>query len=185
MSGPVVELPPGLPERVSAGIRDVPDYPSPGILFKDITPLLADPSLLAETVGALAAAHGPGGVPVDVVAGIEARGFIFGAPVALALGVGFIPIRKTGKLPFTTVSADYALEYGTASIEVHIDAVHPGQRVLLLDDVLATGGTAEAAVRLLEGLGAEVVVVSFVLELGFLGGRDRLPGRDVRSLMTY
>lgn len=171
--------------RLTAGIRDVPDYPSEGILFKDVTPLLADAALLAETVEALAAPHRPGGVPIDLVAGIEARGFIFGAPVAVALGVGFVPIRKSGKLPFTTVSADYALEYGSATIEVHTDAVRPGQRVLLLDDVLATGGTAEAAARLLESLGAEVVLVSFVLELGFLSGRDRLPGRDVRSLVTY
>ncbi len=172
--------------RLSAGIRDIPDYPSAGILFKDVTPLLADPVLFAETVGALAAGHGPDDEhPVDLVAGIEARGFIFGAPVAVALGVGFVPIRKSGKLPHTTVSAEYALEYGTATIEIHTDAVRPGQRVLLLDDVLATGGTAEAAASLLEGLGAEVVVVSFVLELGFLNGRDRLPGRDVRTLITF
>jgi len=171
--------------RIRAGIRDVPDYPSAGVLFKDVTPLLADSGLFAETVTALAAGFGPAGKTVDVVAGIEARGFIFGAPVALGLGVGFVPIRKSGKLPHTTVSAEYALEYGVATIEVHTDAVRPGQRVLLLDDVLATGGTAEAAARLIEGLGAEVVAVSFLLELGFLNGRDRLGGRDVRSLVTY
>jgi adenine phosphoribosyltransferase len=171
--------------RIRSGIRDVADYPSAGILFKDVTPLLADAPLFADTVTALAAGYGDGGIEVDVVAGIEARGFIFGAPVALALGVGFVPIRKSGKLPHTTVSAEYALEYGVATIEVHTDAVRPGQRVLLLDDVLATGGTAVAAAQLLEGLGAEVVSVSFLLELGFLGGRDRLPGRDVRSLVCY
>ena len=172
--------------RVRAGIRDVPDYPSAGILFKDITPLLADPQLLAETVAALATAHGTGAeAKVDLVAGIEARGFIFGAPVALALNAGFVPIRKSGKLPHTTASAEYALEYGTATIEVHTDAVRPGQRVLLLDDVLATGGTAAAAAKLLEDIGAEVVAVSFLIELDFLGGRGRLPGRAVHSLVRY
>src|SRR5690349_9212048 len=173
--------------RLRAGIRDAPDYPSPGVLFKDITPLLADGPLFAETVAALAA-HGTGADGeghVDLVAGIEARGFIFAAPVALALGAGFVPIRKRGKLPHDTVSAEYALEYGTASIEVHTDAVRPGQRVLLLDDVLATGGTAQAAARLLEDIGAEVVAVSFLIELDFLDGRARLPGRDVRSLVRY
>jgi adenine phosphoribosyltransferase len=176
----------GFDARLRAGIRDVPDYPSAGILFKDITPVLADGSLFAETVAALATAHGSGpGTEVDLVVGIEARGFIFGAPVALALGAGFVPIRKSGKLPHTTVSAEYALEYGTATIEVHTDAVRPGQRVLLVDDVLATGGTAAAAAGLLEGLGAEVVAVTFLIELDFLGGRRLLPGRDVRSLVQY
>jgi adenine phosphoribosyltransferase len=175
----------GFDGRLRAGIRDIADYPSPGILFKDVTPLLADAALFSETVTALAAGYGPGGLEVDLVVGIEARGFIFGAPVALALGVGFVPIRKSGKLPFTTVSAEYALEYGSATIEVHTDAVQPGQRVLLLDDVLATGGTAEAAARLLEQLGAEVVAVSFLMELEFLAGRDRLAGREIRSLLRY
>jgi adenine phosphoribosyltransferase len=172
--------------RLSQAIRDVPDYPSPGILFKDITPLLGDAALFAEAVAQLAAGHGPGSeTPVDVVAGIEARGFIFAAPVALALGVGFVPIRKLGKLPHATVSAEYALEYGTATIEVHRDAFQPGQRVLLLDDVLATGGTAEAAAGLLEGLGAEVVAMTFLAEIAALGGRARLASRPVRSLLTY
>jgi adenine phosphoribosyltransferase len=174
-----------LETRLRGGIRDVPDYPSPGILFKDVTPLLADAALFDEAVTGLAAGFGPDEATVDVVAGVEARGFIFGAPVAHALGVGFVPIRKAGKLPFTTASAEYALEYGSATIEVHTDAVQPGQRVLLLDDVLATGGTAEAAARLLEGLGAQVVAVTFLIELGFLGGRERLAGRDVRALVTY
>ncbi|GAB6903979.1 adenine phosphoribosyltransferase [Kineosporia succinea] len=175
-----------LSRRLSAGLRDVPDYPSPGVLFKDITPLLADPDLFAESVRALSAAHRPGGgAEVDLVAGVEARGFIFGAAVALSLGVGFVPVRKKGKLPHTTVSAEYTLEYGTAVIEVHEDAVRPGQRVLLLDDVLATGGTAEAAAGLLERVGAEVVSVSFLVELGFLDGRRRLAGREVNSLLKY
>ncbi len=175
-----------LRQTLEAGIRDIPDYPSPGILFKDITPLLADPELFAASVDALAAQHRPGtGAEIDLVAGVEARGFIFGAGVALALGVGFVPIRKKGKLPHATVSAEYTLEYGTAVIEVHEDAVRPGQRVLLLDDVLATGGTAEAAAGLLEQVGAEVVAVSFLVELGFLGGRDRLAGRPVNSLLHY
>ncbi|GAA3637799.1 adenine phosphoribosyltransferase [Kineosporia mesophila] len=175
-----------LSERLAAGLRDIPDYPSPGILFKDITPLLADPELFAASVDALAAAHRAGtGAEVDVVAGVEARGFIFGAAVALSLGVGFVPIRKKGKLPHTTVSAEYTLEYGTAIIEVHEDAVHPGQRVLLLDDVLATGGTAEAAAGLLEGIGAHVVSVSFLVELAFLNGRERLSGRDVKAVLSY
>ncbi|WP_408624385.1 adenine phosphoribosyltransferase [Kineosporia rhizophila] len=173
-------------QKLEAGLRDIPDYPSPGILFKDITPLLADPALFAAAVDALAAAHRPGsGAEVDLVAGVEARGFIFGAGVALALGVGFVPIRKKGKLPHTTVSAEYTLEYGTAVIEMHDDAVRPGQRVLLLDDVLATGGTAEAAAGLLERVGAEVVSVAFLVELGFLNGRERLAGRDVKSLLNY
>jgi adenine phosphoribosyltransferase len=172
-----------LEPRLRAAIRDVPDYPSPGILFKDITPLLADGPLLAETVAALAENHRGDGV--DVIAGVEARGFIVGAPLAVALGVGFVPVRKSGKLPHTIVSAQYALEYGTATIEVHTDAVRPGQRVLLVDDVLATGGTAAAAAGLLEDVGATVVALSFLMELTALGGRERLPDRDVRSLVHY
>ena len=164
-------------------IRDVPDYPSPGVLFKDITPLLADGPAFAEVVDALAAPHGPGGQPVDVVAGIEARGFILAAPVAVALGVGFVPIRKVGKLPHATVGATYELEYGTAEVEVHADAVRPGQRVLLVDDVLATGGTAAAAAGLVRTLGGELVGVAVLLELAALGGRSALPGLPVRSLL--
>ena len=165
-------------------IRDVPDYPVPGVLFKDITPLLADGPAFAEVVRALAAPHGPGGEPVDVVAGIEARGFIFAAPVAVALGVGFVPIRKVGKLPHTTVGATYELEYGTAEVEVHADAVRPGQRVLLVDDVLATGGTAAAAGGLVRTLGGELVSVAVLLELTALGGRRSLPGLPIRSLLA-
>jgi adenine phosphoribosyltransferase len=164
-------------------VRDVADYPAPGVLFKDITPLLADGPAFAEVVAALAAPHGPGGRPVDVVAGIEARGFIFAAPVAVALGVGFVPIRKVGKLPHATVSATYELEYGTAEVEVHADAVHPGQRVLLVDDVLATGGTAAAAAGLVRSLGGDLVGVAVLLELTALGGRRALPELPVRSLL--
>jgi adenine phosphoribosyltransferase len=172
--------------RVRAGIRDIPDYPTPGIQFKDITPLLADPVLLTDTVGALAAGHERGGAgQVDLVVGIEARGFIFAAPVAIAVGAGFVPIRKSGKLPHATLAQEYALEYGSAVIEMHVDAVRPGQRVLLVDDVLATGGTAEAAIRLIEGVGGEVVELAFVAELDFLAGRTRLAGRAVRSLVHY
>jgi adenine phosphoribosyltransferase len=175
-----------LTSRLKAAIRDVPDYPTPGILFRDITPLLANGPLLAETTAAMAGTWlGAPSPQIDLVAGIEARGFIFGAPLALALGVGFVPIRKAGKLPYSTVSTEYALEYGTATIEVHSDAIRAGQRVLLVDDVLATGGTAQAAAGLLEGLGATVVALTFLIELGALGGRDKLPGHDVRALVRY
>ena len=177
-----------LAARLRAAVRDVPDYPSPESLFRDIPPLLSDGPLFAELVEAIAREWGPGpdGAPVvDAVAGIEARGFILGAPVAAALGVGFVPIRKSGKLPHATLSAEYALEYGTATIEVHSDAVPSGARVLLVDDVLATGGTAEAAGRLLEDIGAQVVGVRFLIELDALAGRSRLSGREVRSLLHY
>jgi adenine phosphoribosyltransferase len=174
-----------LAARVAALIRDVPDYPSPGVLFKDITPLLATPAVFGEVVESLALAHGPGSAsPVDAVAGIEARGFILAAPVAVALGLPFIPIRKHGKLPHTTVAADYDLEYGTATIEIHTDAVTPGQRVLLVDDVLATGGTAAAAFTLLEQLGATVPALTVLIELSFLKGRQKLENREVNALLT-
>lgn len=163
-------------------IRDVPDYPQPGILFKDITPLLADASGFASVVTALAGDHATAGV--DLVAGIEARGFILAAPVALALDAGFVPVRKVGKLPSETISTTYSLEYGEAEIEVHADAVTPGQRVLLVDDVLATGGTAAAAVDLVRRLGGQVVEVVVLMELAALGGRARLDGVDVRALVT-
>ncbi len=165
-------------------VRTVADYPKPGVQFKDITPLLADAGAFAAVVEAFAAPHRADGAGVDVVVGIEARGFILAAPVALALGAGFVPVRKRGKLPHTTHAASYDLEYGTAEIEVHTDAVRPGQRVLVLDDVLATGGTAAAAVDLVERLGGEVAGVAVLMELTFLEGRARLPGRDVRALVT-
>ena len=180
------ELPDGgLTRRIASLVRDVPDYPQPGVLFKDITPLLATPAVFREVVDAIAAGHGrDSAAPVDVVAGIEARGFILAAPVALTLGVPFVPIRKRGKLPHTTVAADYDLEYGTATIEIHTDAISPGQRVLLVDDVLATGGTAAAACGLLEQVGGTVTALSVLIELTFLNGRTKLPNRPLRALLT-
>jgi len=161
-------------------IRDVRDYPKPGIVFKDITPLLADGAALAAVVGALAAGHGR----VDKVAGIEARGFILAAPVALQLGAGFVPVRKEGKLPAASLAQTYQLEYGTATLEVHEDAFAPGDRVLVIDDVLATGGTASATASLIRRSGAEVTGIAVMLELGFLAGRAQLPGLAVRSLLV-
>jgi adenine phosphoribosyltransferase len=161
-------------------IRDVPDYPQPGIVFKDITPLLADGPAFAATVEALA----DGGVGVTKVAGIEARGFILAAPVAYVLGAGFVPVRKQGKLPAQTHAQSYALEYGEATIEVHTDAFGPGDRVLIVDDVLATGGTAAATAELVRRTGATVAAIVVLLEIGFLAGRAKLPGLDVRSLLA-
>lgn len=161
---------------LAAFIRDVPDFPAPGIVFKDITPLLASPEAFGEAVKAIATAID--GCGVTVIAGIEARGFVLAAPVAAELGVGFVPVRKRGKLPWKTVGISYDLEYGSEVIEVHEDAVAPGERVAVVDDVLATGGTAAAAVSLLRGLGAEVASCAFLMELVFLGGRAKLP--DVR-----
>ena len=163
----------------TALIRDVPDYPKPGILFKDITPLLADHAAFTRVVAELG-----DGLEFDKVVGIEARGFILAAPVAYRGGAGFVPVRKKGKLPADTFEASYDLEYGSATIEVHADAFAPGDRVLVVDDVLATGGTARAAVDLVRRTGAEIVAVSFLMELSFLSGRDRLPGLDVRALLT-
>jgi adenine phosphoribosyltransferase len=178
----------GSDQRLTAGIlaliRDVPDYPVPGVLFKDITPLLADGGQFAAVVEAFAAPYRQPGAGVDVVAGIEARGFILAAPVAIALGVGFVPVRKKGKLPHDTVGAAYDLEYGRAEIEIHTDAIAPGQRVLLVDDVLATGGTAEATCDLIERVGGVVVELAVLMELTFLAGRERLGGRPLRTLVT-
>jgi adenine phosphoribosyltransferase len=174
----------GLEQEIVARIRDVPDYPTPGVVFKDITPLLADGPAFAAVVEAIAAPHRPQGAQVDLVVGIEARGFMFAAPVAVALGVGFVPIRKVGKLPFATVGAAYELEYGTAEVEMHADAIRPGQRVLLVDDVLATGGTAAAAAGLVQRLGGELAGLTVLMELSFLAGRQRLEDVPVRSLVT-
>ena len=160
-------------------IRDVQDYPQPGVVFKDITPLLADASGFTAAVDALAAGHDR----IDKMAGIEARGFILAAPVACKLGVGFVPVRKLGKLPGPTHAETYQLEYGTATVEVHVDAFAPGDRVLMIDDVLATGGTAAATAELIRRSGAEVVSLSVLIELGFLGGRASLPGMDIRALL--
>ncbi|HEX3925510.1 MAG TPA: adenine phosphoribosyltransferase [Streptosporangiaceae bacterium] len=170
----------GLSELISSRIRDVPDYPQPGVLFKDITPLLADGPAFAAVVTALAGPYGH----VDKVVGIEARGFILAAPVACRLGAGFVPVRKQGKLPAQTIAESYQLEYGTATVEVHADAFAPGDRVLVVDDVLATGGTAAATASLVRRSGAQVAAIAVMLELGFLDGRARLPGFEVRSLLT-
>lgn len=169
--------------RLRALIRDVPDFPSPGILFRDLTPLLGDAWGLREAVSALA---GPfHGAAVDRVAGIESRGFVLGAPVALELGVGFVPVRKRGKLPHDTFEVQYDLEYGSDAVEIHVDAVRPGERVLLVDDLVATGGTAGAAVELLRKAGAEVVGCAFLIELGSLGGRERLAVDPVHVVLEY
>ena len=164
-------------------IRDIPDFPRPGVTFKDITPLLADPGAFRATVDGIA--EGFDGTSVDRVLGVEARGFILAAPIAYRFGAGFTPVRKAGKLPWHVEAEEYALEYGTDLLEIHRDAVAPGERVLVVDDVLATGGTAAATVRLVERLGGEVVGLGFALELAFLDGRARLAGRVVQSLVSY
>ena len=163
-------------------IREVPDFPKPGILFKDITTLLKEPAALDAAVRRLADPYRK--ADVSLVAGIESRGFILGAAVARDLGAGFVPIRKSGKLPAKTASASYALEYGTDSIEIHTDAIAPGQRVLLLDDLLATGGTMAAAVELVRGLGGQIPGIAFLIELTALDGRSRLKGEDVTALVS-
>lgn len=175
-----------LDEVLRTHIRDIPDYPKPGVVFKDITPLLADPAAFQTVVDALAAAgrDAGGDRAVDKVVGIEARGFILAAPVALALGAGFVPVRKAGKLPSETYAASYQLEYGEATIEVHRDAFEPGDRVLVIDDVLATGGTVEACQKLLDQCGATVSGIAVLIELSFLAGRERLSGAPLEALLT-
>jgi adenine phosphoribosyltransferase len=168
---------------IEAAIRNVPDFPKPGIQFKDITPVLADGRLFAGVMDLLLEGIRPGGV--DKVVGIDARGFIFGAVAAVKLGAGFVPVRKKGKLPWATHEQSYDLEYGSSTVAIHVDAVKPGERVLLLDDLLATGGTAAAAMQLLERLGAQVVGVNFLIELKFLEGRARLGNHPVKSLIAY
>ncbi len=164
-------------------IRDVPDFPKEGILFKDITPLLQDKAAFRETLDQMTALYQE--AQIDVVVGIESRGFIFGAPLADRLQAGFVLVRKLGKLPANTISAEYALEYGTNTMEMHVDAIKPGQRVLIADDLLATGGTVGATARLVEQLGGVVVGMVFLIELNFLGGRSRLPGYDIKALLDY
>jgi adenine phosphoribosyltransferase len=170
-------------ERIKARIRDIPDFPKPGILFKDITPLLRDPATLRLTVHQLL--HPFLGQHITAVAGMEARGFIFGSLVAWELGLGFVPLRKPGKLPHEVQSVAYELEYGTASLEVHNDALTSSDRVLLIDDLLATGGTAKASCELVESLGAEIVGLAFVVELDFLKGRKSLSKYPIHSLVHY
>jgi adenine phosphoribosyltransferase len=169
-----------LTRLITARIRDVPDYPQVGVVFKDITPLLADGQAFRTVIDVLAATYGP----VDKVAGIEARGFILAAPVATRLGAGFVPIRKKGKLPGATFAEDYQLEYGTATIEVQTDAFEPDDRVLVIDDVLATGGTARATADLVQRAGARVAGISVLLELSFLHGRTKLADLPVTALIT-
>jgi adenine phosphoribosyltransferase len=165
---------------ITSRIRDVPDYPQPGVLFKDITPLLGDPQAFAAIVDALSTSFGP----VDKVAGIEARGFILAAPVAYRIGAGFVPVRKKGKLPSATFAQEYQLEYGSATLEVHQDAFSPGERVLIVDDVLATGGTARATANLVSQTGAELAGISVLMELSFLNGRAAIAGLDLHALLT-
>jgi len=171
------------PAEIEAAIRNVADFPKPGIQFKDITPVLADARLFAGTIDLLTEKFSPGSV--DAVVGIDARGFIFAAAAALKLKAGFVPVRKKGKLPHTTHEQDYALEYGSATVAMHIDALKPGARVLLIDDLLATGGTAAAATALVKKLGAEILEISFLIELKFLNGREKLKNYPVRSIITY
>jgi adenine phosphoribosyltransferase len=170
-------------EDIRNAIRNIPDFPQPGIQFKDITPVLADPRLFAASIDLLTANVRPG--QVDAVVGIDARGFIFAAAAALKLQAGFVPIRKKGKLPSKTFEQTYDLEYGTNTIAIHTDAVRSGARVLLIDDLLATGGTAEAAARLVEKVGAQILEITFLIELAFLKGRHKLGAYPVRSLVVF
>ena len=170
-------------EAIRDLIRDVPDFPDTGIVFRDITPVLADPIAFSTITDLIVVHFGRGNI--DKVVGIEARGFILASPVAYHFGAGFVPIRKKGKLPWETVGEDYALEYGTATLELHTDAVAPGERVLIVDDVLATGGTAKAAASLVEQIGGKVCGIACVIELDFLKGREKLEGRDLFTLIHY
>ena len=169
--------------KIRAAIRDIPDFPKPGIMFKDISPLLADPKLFRATIDSFAQQWA--GEHIDVVVGMESRGFLFGAPLAMELSAAFVPARKPGKLPYKTVSVSYDLEYGSNTLEMHIDAIKPGQKVLIVDDLLATGGTARATRDLVEKLGGNVTAYCFVVELGFLGGRKVLGEARVESLVNY
>jgi adenine phosphoribosyltransferase len=171
------------PEQLKALIRDVPDFPQPGIVFRDITPLLANPEAFSTVVDTIVVRFGRGNV--DKVVGIEARGFIVAAPVAYHFGAGFVPVRKKGKLPWESESEDYQLEYGTETLEIHRDAFEPGERVLIVDDVLATGGTARATSRLVERLGGKVIGIACIIELAELAGRDKLGDVDFFSLIQY
>jgi adenine phosphoribosyltransferase len=171
------------PAEIERAIRNIPDFPKPGIQFKDITPVLADARLFAGAIDLLTEKHQPG--TVDAVVGIDARGFIFAAAAATKLHAGFVPVRKKGKLPYQTYEQDYALEYGTDTVAIHVDALKPGSRVLLIDDLLATGGTSGAAAALVHRLGAKILEISFLIELSFLHGREQLKGYPVRSLVVF
>ncbi|BDS08807.1 adenine phosphoribosyltransferase [Oceaniferula spumae] len=174
---------PTISQLLSDSIRDVPDFPKPGILFKDISPILSDPALLRHSINELTATSG--GRKIDKVVGIDARGFIFAAPVALNLEAGFVPVRKQGKLPWETHSMAYSLEYGENVVEIHKDAILPGESVLLIDDLLATGGTAAAAIKLIKELDANLVAASFLIELTDLNGRDLLGDTPVNAIIQY
>jgi adenine phosphoribosyltransferase len=171
------------PAAIERAIRNIPDFPKPGIQFKDITPVLADARLFAGSIDLLTAGFKPGSL--DAVVGIDARGFIFAAAAATKLKAGFVPVRKKGKLPYQTIEQDYALEYGSATVAMHVDALKPGARVLLIDDLLATGGTSAAALALMQKLGARVLEAAFLIELKFLNGREKLKGYPVRSIIAY
>ena len=171
------------PEELRAKIREIPDFPKPGILFYDITTLLKDPAAYRAAIDAMLAPYA--GLAIDIVVGMESRGFIFSAPLAYKMGAGLVPVRKLGKLPAETISVEYALEYGSNTLEVHRDAIQPGQKVLIVDDLLATGGTVNGTVELVQRLKGEVVGLAFLVELGFLKGRDRLAGQTVTSVITY
>jgi adenine phosphoribosyltransferase len=164
-------------------IRSIPDYPSPGVTFRDITPLLGDGPAFNEAISKIAARFVDANI--QRVIGVEARGFILGAPIAVALGAGFVPVRKAGKLPWAVVREEYDLEYGSDKLEIHRDAIHPGERILVVDDVLATGGTAAATCRLVSALGGDIVALAVLIELTFLEGRAKLDGIAVESLFTY
>jgi adenine phosphoribosyltransferase len=170
-------------DQIKALIRDVPDFPQDGIVFKDITPVLADPIAFSTLIDLIVVHFGRGNV--DKVVGIEARGFILASPVAYHFGAGFVPVRKQGKLPSETVAEEYSLEYGTATLEIHVDAVSPGERVLIVDDVLATGGTAKATASLVERIGGKVCGIACLIELDFLKGREQVPGHELFTLIHY
>lgn len=172
-----------LTELIKSKIRDIPNFPKKGIVFKDITPMLQDRATFTKVIDNLAERYIP--KKIDDIVAIESRGFIFGSALAYRLGAAFVPVRKKGKLPHQTVEASYELEYGTAEIEIHTDGVKPGNRVVVIDDLLATGGTAEAACALVEKVGGQVVECAFVVELAFLKGRQRLQGREIFSLVQY
>lgn len=170
-------------QRLSSLIRDVPDYPQPGILFKDITPILQDPQGLRDAIDAMAEPFRE--TPIDMIVGLESRGFVFGAPMAYNMGLGFAPVRKLGKLPADKIRIAYDLEYGSNTFEMHRDAIQPGQRVLIVDDLLATGGTMHASIELVEQLGGVVVGLTFLIELTFLNGREKIQGYNTHTVISF